>query len=48
MDPLDDLAMALAIGLPIVLVSAAGIFLAVTEEAPAAEAGEDAEAAPKG
>lgn len=35
MDGLDDLAMALAIGLPIVLVSAGGIFVALTDVRPA-------------
>ncbi len=39
MDGLDDLAMALAIGLPIVLVSAGGIFVALAEEGPAARSG---------
>ena len=39
MDGLDDLALAAAIGLPIVLVSAAGIYLALTGEAPASPRG---------
>ena len=40
MDGLDDLALAAAIGLPIVLVSAAGIFLSLTGERPASPRGE--------
>ena len=39
MDGLDDLAMALAIGLPIVLVSAGGIFVALTGKGPAGRSG---------
>ena len=35
MGSLDELAMAMAIGLPIVLVSAGGVFLALSGEPPA-------------
>lgn len=42
MDALDDLAMVLAVGLPVVLVSAGAAFLALTDEAPREPEGDEA------